>query len=70
ISPLFFIGKRLPKGKGFVLHIYPLEKPLTNDIRQNTQLINNQIETLVKQFPEQYLFSYNRYKIPAGCENK
>ncbi|QRN41573.1 MAG: lysophospholipid acyltransferase family protein [Neisseriaceae bacterium] len=70
IIPLFFIGERLPYGKGFVLHIFPLKKPLTSDIRHNTQLINDQIETLIKQFPEQYLFSYNRYKIPSGCENK
>jgi len=30
-------------------------------------LINQAMETLIRRFPEQYLWSYNRYKIPADA---
>ena len=30
--------------------------------------MNRQLEEVIRQFPEQYLWSYNRYKRPAGAK--
>lgn len=66
VCPLFFVGERLDKGKGFVLHITPLSGSLTGDKAHDAQIINHNIEALIRRFPEQYLFAYNRYKDPTG----
>lgn len=68
VQTFFFVGERLPNGKGFKLHIRPLNTPLTQDKVQDTLIINQAVESLILEFPTQYLFSYNRYKVPAGAE--
>ena len=67
VSTLFFCGERLPNGQGFALHIEPMQGELTGNTVQDTQLINDNVEIWVKRFPAQYLFSYKRYKQPAGA---
>lgn len=67
VSTLFFCGERLPNGQGFVLHIEPMQGELTGNAVKDTQLINDNVEIWVKRFPAQYLFSYKRYKQPAGA---
>ena len=62
VTPLFFCGERLSKGRGFALHIAPLEGSLTGNREQDAQIINNNVEKWVTRFPAQYLFGYNRYK--------
>ncbi|MDO4997316.1 MAG: lysophospholipid acyltransferase family protein [Neisseria sp.] len=62
VMPLFFVGERLPKGQGFVLHIAPLSGELTGDKEHDARLINANVEEWILCFPEQYLFAYNRYK--------
>lgn len=62
VTPLFFCGERLPDGRGFVLHIEPLQGTLNGDKSHDTQIINNNIEQWIKRFPSQYLFGYNRFK--------
>lgn len=69
ICPLLFVGERLPHGKGFVLHIVPFEGELTGEKRHDVQQINHNVEALIRRFPTQYLFSYNRYKLPAGVDD-
>lgn len=69
VCPLFFVGERLSCGKGFVLHVVPFEGCLNGDKVHDTQLINHNIEALIRRFPTQYLFSYNRYKLPAGVDD-
>lgn len=69
VCPLFFVGERLSCGKGFILHIVPFEGCLNGDKVHDVQLINHNVEALIRRFPTQYLFSYNRYKIPAGVDN-
>lgn len=59
---LMAFGERLPWGRGFVFHIEPfvgVPDPTT---------LNAAIEMLVRQKPEQYFWSYQRYKIPTGVE--
>ena len=67
VKTLFFCGERLPKGKGFVLHIEPLQGELTGDKLHDAQVINDNVAYWVRRFPQQYLFAYNRYKHPAGA---
>nr|WP_303833107.1 lysophospholipid acyltransferase family protein [Snodgrassella alvi] len=62
VTPLFFCGERLPHGRGFVLHIAPLEGILSGNREHDAQIINNNVEKWVTRFPSQYLFGYNRYK--------
>lgn len=70
VTTLFFVGERLHKGAGFALHVYPLEGEIGTDKLINVETINRNVEALVRRFPSQYLFSYNRYKTPAGAEPK
>ena len=62
VTPLFFCGERLPNGRGFDLHIAPLEGTLNGNREHDAQIINNNVEKWVTRFPSQYLFGYNRYK--------
>ena len=64
---LFFFGERLPKGAGYHVHIEPLTKPLSDDKMGAARQVNQMVETLVRMAPAQYLWSYNRYKHPAGA---
>ena len=64
VCALFFVGERLSHGKGFVLHIMPLAEPLNGNKTHDAQVINHNVEQLIRHFPEQYLFAYNRYKQP------
>ncbi len=50
-------GERLPGGKGFRLHF----EPLAADDFDETKL-NLAIENLVRRYPDQYYWNYNRYK--------
>ncbi len=61
-------GERLPEGQGYRLHFHPPRRPLTGDTRERALQINQEIEALVRECPEQYLWGYNRYKQPAGAE--
>ncbi|HEY6094508.1 MAG TPA: lysophospholipid acyltransferase family protein [Gallionellaceae bacterium] len=54
---------RLPKGAGYDLYFEPLE--LAPDVSVALQ-INRALEKVVRTCPSQYLWSYNRYKVPAG----
>lgn len=59
---IFIFAERLPKGRGFVIHVerYPGE-----DLDERE--MNRMVEKLVRLCPQQYLWSYNRYKVPAGA---
>lgn len=67
VKALFFCGERLPGGRGFVLHIEPLQGILNGDKQHDAAVINKNTEYWIRRFPEQYLFAYNRYKHPAGA---
>jgi KDO2-lipid IV(A) lauroyltransferase len=55
--------KRLPKGEGFELEYLPLHD---DGFAPITQQINAAMEQVIATCPEQYLWSYNRYKVPKG----
>lgn len=63
---LLFYGERLSWGRGYKVHIRPLSEPFSGDMLQDASLLNRNVEALIAEAPEQYLWSYNRYKVPAG----
>lgn len=65
---LLAYGERLHYGAGFHLKLFPLAAPLAGDLVQRATQLNRELETLIRHCPEQYLWGYNRYKVPAGAE--
>jgi KDO2-lipid IV(A) lauroyltransferase len=53
-------GRRLPRGGGYAIVVRPLPAPLPGE--SSVRRLNRGIESLVRECPEQYLWSYNRYK--------
>lgn len=58
-------AERLPSGEGFRLHFSAPQIPLSGDVLQRAEQINHDLERLILQCPEQYLWGYNRYKQPG-----
>ena len=63
---LLFYGERLSWGRGYRVHIKSLQGAFVGDLTQDAALLNRNIEALIAEAPAQYLWSYNRYKVPAG----
>jgi Kdo2-lipid IVA lauroyltransferase/acyltransferase len=55
---LMAFGERLPKGQGYHIHI----SPIAEGGIATPALLNAEIERTIAQKPEQYLWSYDRYK--------
>ncbi len=55
-------AERLPAGRGYRLYFEELPTEGLDETR-----LNRAVEAQVRRRPEQYLWSYNRYKIPAGA---
>lgn len=64
---VFFAGERLPKGRGWRVHVQPLTETLTGDALADATVLNRGIEALIRRQPAQYLWGYHRYKVPAGA---
>ncbi|CAJ0853044.1 Lipid A biosynthesis lauroyltransferase [Ralstonia sp. LMG 32965] len=60
-------GERLPNGRGWRMHVKRLTGPLPEGAEAQAAWINAEIEEMVGRFPQQYLWGYNRYKVPAGA---
>lgn len=58
--------ERLPRGRGYVLHLQPLAEPLASTIDAAVLQINQAMEQLIRQSPQQYLWGYARYKQPRA----
>jgi KDO2-lipid IV(A) lauroyltransferase len=57
-------GERLSFGRGFRLHTKPLGHDLSPDLEVAVVQINQAMERLVSECPQQYLWGYARYKQP------
>ena len=57
-------GERLAWGRGFRVHVAPLEAPLPSDLGEAAAAVNLAMQTLIAQCPAQYLWGYARYKQP------
>lgn len=60
-------GERLPKGRGWRVHLSRLPDPLPDDPQAQATLFNAAMEQMIRRVPQQYLWSYNRYKTPRGA---
>jgi KDO2-lipid IV(A) lauroyltransferase len=56
---------RLPRGRGYDLRIMPLVAALPGE--SPARRINRALEEAIRERPEQYMWSYNRYKRPHGA---
>ncbi|HRA61803.1 MAG TPA: lysophospholipid acyltransferase family protein [Burkholderiaceae bacterium] len=63
---LLLWGERLPWGRGFRLHFRELLQPLADELDQAVGQINQEMERLIRECPQQYLWGYARYKHPKG----
>ncbi len=52
-------GERLSWGRGYHIHIRPIEMGGIN----SAERLNSEIERTITRCPEQYLWMYNRYKV-------
>ena len=60
---IMVFARRLPAGRG-----YHLRYELLPEQDLDETALNRAVEAQVRRCPEQYLWSYNRYKTPAGAE--
>lgn len=67
VAVILLAGERLPRGQGWRMHYLRLPESLPQDPVELACLINRSMEQLIRRFPEQYLWSYNRYKIPSDA---
>lgn len=67
LDPAVFVAaaKRLPRGRGYEIEVEPIAGGLRGE--GSIRRMNAAIEQLVRKYPEQYLWGYNRYKHPAGA---
>ena len=63
LQVLMFWAKRLPKGRGYELNLEPVELNLNGDtLEDHVASMNHCIEDLIRKIPEQYMWSYKRFK--------
>jgi len=56
-------ANRLNKGKGFDLNFEPIDLNYDSDnLLDQVTLMNRAIEDLIRRFPDQYIWSYRRFK--------
>lgn len=68
---IFVVFERLPKAQGFRVHYLPADPGMASkDEEVATLALNRGVEACVSIMPEQYLWSYRRFrKPPKGYEN-
>jgi Kdo2-lipid IVA lauroyltransferase/acyltransferase len=59
-------ARRLPHGGGYEIVLRPYPKDISGDTP--ARRLNRALESLVRECPEQYLWGYNRYKVPKGVK--
>lgn len=60
---LLVSAERQDTGQGYVIRFEPLALDFEQSVARQ---INAALERLIRAFPAQYLWSYNRYKVPDG----
>ena len=64
---LMFTAKRRGLGKGWIIDVRRLDS-FSDDANHAGRELNAAIENAILVAPEQFIWSYNRYKHPAGAE--
>lgn len=68
IPTIFFSAARLENAKGWVVEVNRMQEEFSNDPSIAATQLNKELEKVIVKFPNQYLWSYNRYKHPNGAE--
>jgi KDO2-lipid IV(A) lauroyltransferase len=63
---LLCYAERLSRGRGYRFVVEPLLAPRPPE--SPARALNRSLEQVIRRRPEQYLWSYNRYKVPAGVQ--
>ncbi len=58
-------ARRLPRGKGYAFEAVEVTAPISG--AQGVRALNAAVEQMVARDPGQYLWAYNRFKVPAGA---
>jgi KDO2-lipid IV(A) lauroyltransferase len=58
-------AERLPRGRGYHLKVSAMPPRLAGESQART--LNRALEGLIRSCPAQYIWGYNRYKVPAGA---
>lgn len=68
-TPVFIYAKRLSWGRGFHVHFVPAPPGMDEgDLKAAAAAMNRGVEVCVRQLPEQYQWSYKRFKTrPEGA---
>jgi KDO2-lipid IV(A) lauroyltransferase len=59
-------AERLPRGLGYHMRFEAMPEPFAGETAERT--LNRALEGLIRQCPAQYVWAYNRYKVPAGAQ--
>ena len=63
LQVLIFWAKRLPRGEGYELNLEPIDLNINGDTLEGQVASMNQcVENLIRKMPEQYMWSYKRFK--------
>ncbi|CAN5368015.1 lysophospholipid acyltransferase family protein [soil metagenome] len=60
-------AERLPHGAGYLIRFSAFEHQMDGGPEQQAGAINSAMEQLIARCPDQYFWSYNRYKSPPGA---
>lgn len=61
-------GERLPWGRGYRLHFRPWAGTVAEEPAAAAAQVNAQMEGLIRECPQQYLWGYARYKHPRRAD--
>ena len=60
------LARALREKGGWCIYCEPLDYQVTGDLLKDTVVMNQKLAETILKSPEQYLWSYNRYKCPQG----
>ena len=63
VEVMFGFARRLPKAKGFDIHLLPAPDGVySSDLEESAASLNTGVENCIRISPEQYLWQYKRFK--------
>lgn len=63
---VFAYCERLPRGRGYILHFLPTPATIHGALPESLATVNQIVEQCVRALPEQYQWSYKRFKTRPG----
>ncbi|GHU06145.1 acyltransferase [Betaproteobacteria bacterium] len=70
VRTFYIWAERLPRGQGYALHYAPPVEEAVGDLSARCAAMNREVERLIRQCPQQYLWGYNRYKRPRHARDE